>query len=133
MSRIPCNICLVPCTWCRGVCKCWMKDFQAKISNNILSNYPEWFWEKSKLDKLVSLVLINTPEHLIIESIENNTEVKKAKPESKSLYWFCEYPIGSIWQWAWIKCINCWKERFYWLWKPCINIKINNKTLSKKK
>ena len=145
----PCKICGTPCVWCAWRCKCGMKDFQARNVDNILKAYPEWLWEKDKLEKLVSLVIISTPDHLIIEAIKNNTEVKKSKPEAKSLYGFCEYPIGSIGQWAWVKCIHCGTERFYGKGKSCIvpdaieekpkkekavkkEVKKTKKTLSKK-
>jgi hypothetical protein len=114
--KVSCKICWISCVSCSWKCKCGMKDYQVRISNKILDIYPEWLWEKDKLDKLISLVINWNPEHLIIEYILNNKEIPKPTSEWKYVSWYCEYPIGSVSQWAWAKCINCWTERFYQKW-----------------
>lgn len=58
-------------------------------------------------------------KEVIIAMIEGweYEEYEYPEPVIDSVY--CQFPVGSQWQWKRVKCIKCSKFRFECIWKIC--------------
>lgn len=131
MARVTCNVCRVPCIWCKGgKCKCGFNEAQATMSNSIMSKFNidfaiPWIVDYYKQTILGAKVTWNNEEDIINmmkayyqkANIEI-TELPEIKPIiTNTRRWRCEYPEWTTW--AWDKCIHCHVPRFYWKNKEC--------------
>jgi len=123
MAKISCMICGTPCTWCVWRCRCWMTDRNVLVSNSVLSKKPDYIKDANMMKILIKLVrqwLYDDDIITIMESTDiNEISVKEIVEEKVNKLWYCEYPIWSWNQWQWVKCVHCWLERFYGVWKKC--------------
>jgi len=123
MAKVSCAICGVPCTSCRGVCKCWMKDYMVVQTNTYIASHPEALGDKLTLNKIIQLAKMKKTSwemELIIESWVDVADVKTDEQDVETFESkYCVYPVWSWGKWAWVECIKCWKPRREWRWKIC--------------
>lgn len=116
------TVCLMcnnsPCWWCKRRCRwCWLTESVVIVTNWIIERY-ELQWDTDKINKLKQLAQKWYYEELLVKWVIEWVDVEKLLWWTQS-YWMCEYPLGSMAQWARCPCIHCWKPRFEWMGKPC--------------